>query len=72
MPLVLVILLVGSGIISFDIFGTSTIVINSFEMAHELLEKRSLIYSDRYILLQTCCIHIETHCSSEAPYAHDE
>src|ERR1700733_6142749 len=43
----------GSEIIHFDIFGSSVVVVNSAEAAHELFEKRSLIYSDR--LVQIIC-----------------
>ncbi|QRW26103.1 cytochrome P450 family protein [Rhizoctonia solani] len=37
-----------SDIISFRIFGTTIIVLNSTEVAHDLLEKRQNLYSNRY------------------------
>ncbi|QRW22858.1 cytochrome P450 family protein [Rhizoctonia solani] len=37
----------GSDIISFTIMGQTTVVLNSAAAANDLLEKRSLIYSDR-------------------------
>ncbi|CAE6495149.1 unnamed protein product [Rhizoctonia solani] len=38
----------GSGIISYSFFGKTIIVLNSNEVAHELLERRSNIHSGRY------------------------
>ncbi|KAL1744280.1 cytochrome P450 [Schizophyllum fasciatum] len=37
----------GSDIIQFDAFGTSTVVLNSYEASVDLLEKRSRLYSNR-------------------------
>jgi hypothetical protein len=39
----------GSDIVHFEIFGSSVIVVNSAETAHELFEKRSVMYSDRLV-----------------------
>jgi hypothetical protein len=39
--------LIGSGIITVDMLGDKVIVINDAEVAEELLEKRSAIYSAR-------------------------
>jgi hypothetical protein len=38
----------GSDIIHLSVAGTHIIVLNSFDAAYELLEKKSSIYSDRY------------------------
>jgi hypothetical protein len=37
----------GSDIIHADVMGSHIIILNSMKAAHELLDKRSLIYSDR-------------------------
>lgn len=42
----------GSDIISLNVAGTSIIVLDTIEAAMELFEKRSSIYSNRYVL---CC-----------------
>lgn len=39
-----------SDIIRLDMFGTDLIVLNSYEVATDLLDKRGTIYSDRPIL----------------------
>lgn len=38
----------GSDIVHLDLCGTSVIVLNTAEAAFDLLESKSLIYSDRY------------------------
>lgn len=43
-----------SGIIHIDVFGRSYIIINSYRIARELLEKRATIYSDRYCRSWAC------------------
>ncbi|KAF5310685.1 hypothetical protein D9619_008116 [Psilocybe cf. subviscida] len=47
----------GSDIISLNMAGTPMIVLNSREVARDLLEKRSAIYSDRprYVMLNELC-----------------
>lgn len=42
---------VDSDIVRYRIVGSNVIILNSFESAMELLDKRSLIYSDRYVLV---------------------
>lgn len=37
-----------SDVIRYRLFGRDVILLNSFEVATDLLDKRSLIYSDRY------------------------
>ncbi len=38
----------GSDIIHTDIMGSHVFILNSIKAAHDLLDKRSTIYSDRY------------------------
>ncbi|KAK7049423.1 hypothetical protein VNI00_006024 [Paramarasmius palmivorus] len=42
--------LYGQDIVHFEVFGQHMAVVNSRELAHELFEKRSLIYSDRPVV----------------------
>jgi len=44
-------LLADSDIIHLNVVGTSMVVLDTSEAANELLERRSLIYSDRYRLV---------------------
>ncbi len=39
-----------SDIIHLNLAGTPVIVVNSAQAAHDLFEKRSSLYSDRYVL----------------------
>ncbi|KAJ7601419.1 hypothetical protein B0H17DRAFT_969780, partial [Mycena rosella] len=39
-----------SDIIHLNAMGTSVVVLSSFDAAEDLLEKRSVIYSDRHVL----------------------
>ena len=41
-------LLSGSDVIHVDVMGSHIVILNSTKAGHELLEKRSAIYSDRY------------------------
>lgn len=41
---------VGSDLVHLDVLGSHIIVVNSAKAANELFEKRSAIYSDRYVL----------------------
>ena len=41
---------VDSDILHFEVLGRNIIVLNSFEACIELLEKRSKLYSSRYVL----------------------
>lgn len=45
-------------VVYFEIFRTPAIVLNSFEVARDLLDKRSAIYSDRprLVLLMEMCV----------------
>ena len=38
----------GSDIVHADVMGAHVIILNSIKAGHELLDKRSTIYSDRY------------------------
>ena len=40
-------LLLGSDIVHVDVMGTHIVILNSLKAGHELLDKRSSIYSDR-------------------------
>ena len=48
---------------SFQVFGKVIIVLNTAEVARELLEERSAIYSDRPVLpIYEMCVHeLYTH-----------
>jgi hypothetical protein len=39
--------LIGEDLVHFEVFGQHMMIVNSRELARELFEKRSLIYSDR-------------------------
>lgn len=44
-------------VFSFNVFGKTTIILNSLEAVRELLEKRSSNYSDRpRMVLGSCCM----------------
>lgn len=49
----------GSDVVYADVMGSHIIILNSIKAGHELLDKRSTIYSDRY----------DTRGCSEAPLA---
>lgn len=51
-------------VVYFEIFRTPAIVLNSFEAARDLLDKRSAIYSDRprLVLLMEMCVPL-SHCT---------
>jgi hypothetical protein len=40
-------LLLGSDVVHVDVMGTHVVILNSLKAGHELLDKRSSIYSDR-------------------------
>lgn len=41
----------GSDVVHVDVLGTHMVMVNSIKAANELFDKRSSIYSDRYLIL---------------------
>ena len=53
------------GLIYVNILGQDTLIIGSFDVASDLLEKRSNIYSDRPVLtLDEMCVLLKIGCFS--------
>ena len=58
--------LAGSGILHYNVLGQSVIVINSIKIARELLEMKSLMYSDRYGSASlSSCHHHDMHLAAD-------
>ena len=47
-------MVIGSDLIHFDVLGSHIVVVNSAKAANELFEKRSAIYSDRFVSSFAC------------------
>lgn len=44
-----ILIILGSDVIHVDVLGTHMVIVNSARAAKELFDKRSSIYSDRYL-----------------------
>lgn len=63
---------VDSDVIHLNLAGTHLLVVNSYEAAFELFERRSAIYNDKVITKDTRSYkHIPLMCSFKATASHD-